>query len=137
MAQFLVQRACEGCKFRLYDHEMQETLRSTAIRTDDLAVSAIEWLKGAITNDWLYVISATRQGLPYFSITIAKTKVVCTSPEYRSCEVMERAIASLKIVAAHAPIVFTSSELRASAPTSLFFDQRSRARADGFSAREA
>ena len=44
--------------------------------------------------------------MPYFSITVAKTRVVCLSPEYASCDAMERAIASLKIVAPPAAILF-------------------------------
>ena len=116
---------------------MRVVLRSSAVRTDERAVAAIEWLKGAIMDDWLYLVSATRQGMPFFSITIAKARVVCASPAYTSCEGMEQAIAFLKRIAPLAPIMFVRDGSRGSSSASSPCEQRSRAHANDFNGGEA
>ena len=108
MGQFLVHRTGDGCRyFQLHDADGLAVLRSTAMQTDEVAAKAIDWLKAAVGDDRRYLVGTSRHG-PYFRIGMPYTRVVCASPEFSSCDAMERAIALLKAIALSAPIVYVS-----------------------------
>jgi uncharacterized protein YegP (UPF0339 family) len=75
--------------------------------SDVVAVAEIERLKQSIGEDWRYQIHQRRGRGPYFSLSM-RSSVLFTSSEYSSCEMMERAIASLKMIAPAAEIVFSN-----------------------------
>src|SRR5688572_27385938 len=110
MRKFVVERLRDGSLLvRLYDDTGACILKSTAIKTDVLAETVIDWVKTTVNNDWQYQINQEREGGPYFSITMRTTGIVFTSPDYSSCDAMESAITALKEIVCVAETTFVGA----------------------------